>query len=778
MSRTGPIPVLVGVGQILQRAEDPREAAEPLALMVAALVQAGDDSGAPELLARADSIYVPRGAWRYGDPGREVARRLGAAPRETVGTPYGGNFAQACVIDAARAIQAGRAGVVLVAGAENGRSAGQAQRLGIELPQSEAPGAPDRKLAEDKAIFHDAELARGMNSASDVFAVIESALRFARGETLAAHAARIAELWAGFSAVALRQSHAWIRKPHSAEQIGRASPDNPMISYPYTRLMNANARVDMAAGLVLCSLEAARGAGVPDDKLVFLHAATEANDSNFLSTRVELHRSPAVRLAGARALELAGRAVGEIDHFDLYSCFPSSVQVAAAELGIPEGRPLTVTGGLTFGGGPLNSYGLHAVARMAEVVREQRGSIGLVHGNGGWLAKHSLGLYSAEPPGQAFRYDERAAAGRCLAAARGARRLRGPRDRRGLHRRPPEGRAAHRPCGMPHRRRSSDLGDAERSRRARRDDARGALRPARAPRRARRARAGLAARAQRTALGAPRGPSGVPSTLCGRKRADMRFGSAAVGWVGCAALALLLPGCSSVGTEVIGNGRGAYNEIIKRTDDEQLLAMIVRTRYGESAGLLMVTSVTANVHVAGSVGANLGIGPDSSFEGNLVPLSAGAVYEVNPTISYAPLQGERFARQLLAPLPLEELLLLARTLRGSELVLGLFVEQINGLRNPLHGGPQPEFERAAASIAALQRDGSAQWWVDPEPPAHAQLVLSGRTPEQREEVRELVEALGLPPLPAGHGEAAHRCGSPWAIRPSRASTSRRVRSST
>jgi acetyl-CoA C-acetyltransferase len=169
--------------------------------------------------------------------------------------------------------------------------------------------------------------------------------------------------------------------------------------------MNANPRVDMAAGLVLCSLETARSAGVPEEKLVFLHAATEANDSSYLSTRAELHRSPALRIAGARALELTGRAVEAIDHFDLYSCFPSSVQVAAAELGIPEGRPLTVTGGLTFGGGPLNSYGLHAVARMAEVVRAGRGSIGLVHGNGGWLAKHSIGLYSAEPPQAGFRYE-------------------------------------------------------------------------------------------------------------------------------------------------------------------------------------------------------------------------------------------------------------------------------------------------------------------------------------------------------------------------------------
>ncbi len=398
-------PVLVGVGQVLQRLDDPREAAEPLAMMVAALEEAAADAGAPNLLSRASAIYVPRGMWRYGDPGREIARRFGATPAESVGTPYGGNFAHACVIDAAREIQAGRRDVVLVTGAENGRSQGQAQRQGVALRETEVPGQPDRKLAEDKAIFHDAELARGMNSAGDVFAIIDSAIRFVKGESLEAHARRIAELWAGFNAVARGNPHAWIRKPYSAEQIGTASPDNPMISYPYTRLMNANARVDMAAGIILCSLATARSAGVPDEKLVFLHAAAEANDSNFLSTRRDFHRSPAVRLAGARALELAGKAIGEIDHFDLYSCFPSSVQVAAAELGVPADRALTVTGGLGFGGGPMNSYALHAVARMAEVVRERRGSLGLVHANGGWLAKHAIAVYCAEPPPDGFRYE-------------------------------------------------------------------------------------------------------------------------------------------------------------------------------------------------------------------------------------------------------------------------------------------------------------------------------------------------------------------------------------
>ena len=405
MSSEQEIPVLVGAGQLLQRLEDPLEAAEPLEMMVAALEQAGKDAAAPKLLQRADSIYVVRGMWGYGDPGREIARRLGSKPDETVSTPYGGNFSQACVIDAAREIRAGRREIVLVTGAENGRSQGLARRQGVELRETEVPGTPDRLVAENKAIFHEAELARGMNSASDIFAIIESAIRFAKGETLEAHAKRIAELWAGFNVVARENPHAWIRKPYSAQEIGQASPDNPMISFPYTRLMNANSRVDMAAAVIICSLGVARQAGVPEEKLVYLQAATEANDSNFLSTRPDFHLSPAIRIAGARVLELAHKTIAEIDHLDLYSCFPSSVQLAATELGVPEGRPLTVTGGLTFGGGPLNSYTLHAVARMVEVLREERGSTGLVHGNGGWLAKHAFGIYSTEPPKDGFRYE-------------------------------------------------------------------------------------------------------------------------------------------------------------------------------------------------------------------------------------------------------------------------------------------------------------------------------------------------------------------------------------
>jgi acetyl-CoA C-acetyltransferase len=82
------------------------------------------------------------------------------------------------------------------------------------------------------------------------------------------------------------------------------------------------------------------------------------------------------------------------------------VQVAAREIGLDEARPLTVTGGLTFGGGPLNNYVMHGVARMAELLRADRGKLGLCTANGGFLTKHALVVYSSEPPPRAFRHED------------------------------------------------------------------------------------------------------------------------------------------------------------------------------------------------------------------------------------------------------------------------------------------------------------------------------------------------------------------------------------
>jgi acetyl-CoA C-acetyltransferase len=113
-----------------------------------------------------------------------------------------------------------------------------------------------------------------------------------------------------------------------------------------------------------------------------------------------------MRLAGRAALDLAGVTVDDLAHVDLYSCFPSAVQIAATELGLGLDRPLTVTGGLSFAGGPWNNYVMHAIATMANVLRADPGTTGLVTANGGFITKHAFGTYSTEPPTRPFRHAE------------------------------------------------------------------------------------------------------------------------------------------------------------------------------------------------------------------------------------------------------------------------------------------------------------------------------------------------------------------------------------
>ena len=253
---------------------------------------------------------------------------------------------------------------------------------------------------------HRAEAARGIVNPVQMYPIFENAIRHARGEAIDAHIERISRLWAGFSRVAAENPHAWMREPKTPLEIRTPGPANRPVSFPYTKLMNSNEKVDQGAALILTSTDIARRLGIPRSKWIFPWASTETHDTYAVSHRDNLHSAPGLGIAGSRCLEMADLGVDGIDHLDVYSCFPSAVQVAAAELGLDENKPLTVTGGMAFAGGPLNNYAMHGIARMAQVLRERAGDIGLVTGNGGFLTKHALAVFSSEPPARAFRHDE------------------------------------------------------------------------------------------------------------------------------------------------------------------------------------------------------------------------------------------------------------------------------------------------------------------------------------------------------------------------------------
>ncbi|OBF53026.1 acetyl-CoA acetyltransferase [Mycobacterium sp. 852002-53434_SCH5985345] len=402
-------PVLIGYGQVNHRDEiDPdKRSVEPVDLMAAAARRAADS----RVIEAVDSIRVVNIlSAHYRDPGLLLGERIGATDFTTLYSPVGGNVPQSLVNQACLDIQRGSAQVVLLAGAETWRTRRGLRAKGGKLEWTvQDDSVPMAAVSgDDVPMAGDAEIRIRLDRPAFVYPLFEQALRIANGESVEHHRKRIGELWARFNAVAVDNPHAWIRKPVTAEEICEPGPQNRMISWPYTKLMNSNNMVDQGAALVLTSVEEASRLQIPADRWIYPHAGTDAHDTSATAERDELHRSPAIRIAGGRALELAGLGIDEVDYVDLYSCFPSAVQVAAAELGLPvddPARPLTVTGGLTFAGGPWSNYVMHSIATMAELLAANPGRRGLITANGGFLTKHSFGVYGTEPPAE-FRWED------------------------------------------------------------------------------------------------------------------------------------------------------------------------------------------------------------------------------------------------------------------------------------------------------------------------------------------------------------------------------------
>lgn len=402
-------PVIVGAGQVLSRDED-EELSEPALLIGRALRAAAEDSGAGERLLRsADSVRcVPVLGWHYRDACALIAGDLGASPRETTQSGLvGGDGPQVLINDTAARIAAAELEVALLGGGEAVKTVHEARLAGRRPPwrvQDEDVPLPPT-LGEERTPVTTGEAAAGLAPPVYMYGLIESAVRAAVGEDPATHLQRIAELWSRFSQVAAENPYAWLARAHTPAEIATPSAGNRMIAAPYTKLLTANIQVNLATGLILTSVRAAEAAGVPRDRWIFIHAGAQAQERWHVAERHTLASAPAIRAAGRAALERAGVDIDEVAYIDLYSCFPSAVQIAARELGLAidePGRPLTLTGGLTFAGGPGNNYASHSVATLVPRLRADPEAYGLVTAVGWYLSKHGVGVYSARPPSEPY----------------------------------------------------------------------------------------------------------------------------------------------------------------------------------------------------------------------------------------------------------------------------------------------------------------------------------------------------------------------------------------
>lgn len=420
MDRVDPrTPVLVGGGQFTQRTARGgkiRESFSPIEMLAKAARVALADCGAGDNLSRSlDTIAVVRfTADSPGDQGRlpkrtfrnppgALANHLGISPRRALYTATGGNTPQWLVNRTAEEIARGECEAALLVGAEYIATLLGAMKQRIDLGWASGPdadpGSDPEEIGDTRPGTTEYERRYGLHFPVNTYPLFENAIRGQKGHTPEAHLKWLGKFFSPFSKVASENPQAWFPTNRAPEEISTPSEKNRFVGFPYTKYLCAVIEVDMAAAVVMTSVAKARELAIPESKWVFLHGCADANDLWHVTERVNYRSSPAIHEMGKRAFAMAGVGVKDLSHIDLYSCFPSAVQLGCKELGIGEDDPrgLTVTGGLPYFGGPGNNYVMHSIVTMMEKLRAKPKAYGLCTGNGWYVTKHSAGIYSTRP---------------------------------------------------------------------------------------------------------------------------------------------------------------------------------------------------------------------------------------------------------------------------------------------------------------------------------------------------------------------------------------------
>ncbi len=390
------IPVIVGVGEITDRPKDIAAGLEPLTLLEQALKRAEADSGG-KLLGEISSLDIVNFlSWRYRDPEKQLADRLGIKPKHAYYGPVGGESPIRYLHEAAQRIARGECSVAAVCGAEAQSSATKAERAGVKLPWT--PFAHDVEEPKRGAAFQKPMAVKlGVFRPVTVYPFYEAATSAHWGQTPREAMAESGSLWSTYSSVASQNPNAWLKRSFTSDEITTPTPDNRLIAWPYTKLMVANPTVNMGGAVLLTSLAKARAAGIAEDRLVHVWGGASAEEPRDYLIRDQFFESHPQNAVLKAVMNLVGGDGKAFDAIELYSCFPCVPKMARRTLGLGADVQPTVTGGLTFFGAPLNTYMTHAACAM---VRKLRGGakLGLLYGQGGFVTKHHALVLSRQPP--------------------------------------------------------------------------------------------------------------------------------------------------------------------------------------------------------------------------------------------------------------------------------------------------------------------------------------------------------------------------------------------
>lgn len=396
--------VVIGVSAIQQKG-DFENLDEALLLMDQAVKEALSDSGNKSIKDHIDEIRIPKGFWRYRDPGKWIAKNNDFKTIPTTYVTKIGVLQQNLINEACLKIENGEINASIILGGEARYKQLRSVIEKKEYFETKLDENPDFYIKAKEDLYGDEELEELGAMAVGYYATMETALRKNDNENIEEHQNNIASMYEEFSKVASNNEDAWLDHPYSKKEILETSKKNKMLAYPYNKLHCTSWNVNQSAALIICSEELANNLEIDNKKRVYPISSSENNHMIAIQQRPKLYESLGMIYAAKSINRMMEQLDIRLDAYDLYSCFPAAVKMFSKSLELGSELPKTITGSMPYAGGPLNSFVIHSTVKMIQKIRALEARHGLVTGVSGMMTKQSFCVWGKEYQEQ-FIFDD------------------------------------------------------------------------------------------------------------------------------------------------------------------------------------------------------------------------------------------------------------------------------------------------------------------------------------------------------------------------------------
>ena len=387
--------VVIGISAIQQKGNF-ENLDEALHLMDKAVKEALSDSGNKLVKDYIDEIRIPKGFWRYRDPGKWIARNNNFKNIPTTYVTKIGVLQQNLINEACQKIETGEINASIILGGEARFKQLRAVIEKKEYFETKLDENPDFYIKAKEDLYGDEELAELGAMAVGYYATMETAIRKNDGEGIEEHQNNIALMYEEFSKIAAENKDGWLNHPYAKEDILETSKKNKMLAYPYNKLHCTSWNVNQSAAIIICSEELANELEIDNKKRVYPISSSENNHMIAIQQRPKLYESLGMTYAANSINKMIERLDIKLDAYDLYSCFPAAIKMFTKSIGLDSEIPKTVTGSMPYAGGPLNSFVIHSTVKMIQKIRSLEVEYGLITGVSGMMTKQSFCVWGKE----------------------------------------------------------------------------------------------------------------------------------------------------------------------------------------------------------------------------------------------------------------------------------------------------------------------------------------------------------------------------------------------